>query len=95
MEVREEQLVHLKRLAEALTKNGLSTDLVDRGPKPYLDVAQANTPALNVQVECRQAGSGSWSFWWKPSQRSIGSVNDLALVVSRIAIVIRPVEAGE
>jgi hypothetical protein len=94
MEVREQQLAHLERLAEALTRNRLSARLVDERSKPYLKVANADTPTLNERVLCYQTGDSPWAFWW-PWEQPIGSVDDLELVVSRIALVLRSVEAGE
>ena len=92
MEARATQLVHLRRLSEELTKGGLAAELVSNGAKPYLKVANAQTLTLNERVLCQQNDHDSWCFWW-PCQQPIGSVDDLALVVSRIALVLRSVEA--
>jgi hypothetical protein len=43
-------------------------------------------------VLCQPADDGSWSFWW-PWNQPIGSVDDLELVVNRIALVLRSLEA--
>lgn len=91
MGIREQQLAYLKGLAEALTGNGLTAELAGTGAQPYLKVANADTPGLIKRVLCHQAGDGPWSFWWPP----IGSVDDLELVLSRIAVVVGSVEAGE
>ena len=90
---RTQQLAHLGKLAEELTGNGLSAELVGKISKPYLKVANADTPSLNERVLCQQGDDGHWIYEW-PWQQPIGSVDDLVLVVSRIALVLRSVEAG-
>jgi hypothetical protein len=92
MELRQQQLAHLGKLAEELTSNGLVAELVGKVSKPYLKVANADTPTLNERVLCQQCDDGSWSFWW-PWRQPIGSVDDLETVVGKITSVLRSVEA--
>jgi len=91
MEVRKQRLAHLECLAEKLTSNGFTAELASEISKPCLKVANASTPTLNERVLCERADNGSWSYWW-PWQQPIGSVEDLELVINRIAIVLRSVE---
>ena len=91
MEVREERLAHLERLAEKLTTSGFTAELASQISTPCLTVANARQPTLNERVLCERADNGSWSYWW-PWQQPIGSVEDLELVIDRIAIVLRSVE---
>jgi hypothetical protein len=88
---REEQLGHLERLADELKQRGFTTELVGAISKPYLRVANADTPSLNERVQCDRADDNSWVFWW-PWKQPIGSVDDLDSVVGKIAAVIRSVE---
>lgn len=90
MELREQQLAHLGKLAEELTSSGLHAELVGTVSKPYLKVANADTPTLNERVLCQQTDD-RWAYWW-PWKQPIGSVGDLVLVVNRIAMVLRSVE---
>jgi hypothetical protein len=94
MEPRDTSRVHLERLAEELNQRGFRTELVNKTVKPTLRVANAETPTLNERVLCYQAGDGSWSFWW-PWQQPIGSVDELAVVVGKIAEVLRSVEGDQ
>jgi hypothetical protein len=87
-------LTHLEQLAAKLTVNGLSAELVGKISKPYLNVALADAPNQTERVLCQQDDDGSWSYWW-PWEQSIGSVDDLDLVMSRIALVLRSVEAEQ
>jgi hypothetical protein len=91
---RETMLTHLEHLADKLTVNGLSAELVGTISKPYLNVALADTPNQYERVLCQQDGDGSWSYWW-PWEQSIGAVDDVDLVISRIALVLRSVEAEQ
>jgi hypothetical protein len=83
---------YLARLAENLTSNGVSVELADDVAKPYPKVATARAPSQDERVLCQQDSDGLWSFWW-PWQQLIGSVDDLDLVMSRIVMVLRSVEA--
>jgi hypothetical protein len=92
MEAREQCLTHLGQLADKLAGYGFTTELASKIAKPHLKVANATTPSLNERVLCQPADDGSWSFWW-PWNQPIGSVDDLELVVNRIALVLRSLEA--
>jgi hypothetical protein len=91
MAILDEQLAHLDRLAEALKQHGLAADLVGKGAKRFLQVANVDTPTLNERVQCQQLEDGSWVFWW-PWKQPIGPVDDLAAVAGKIAAVLRSVE---
>jgi hypothetical protein len=80
-------------LADELKHHGFRTELASNGPKPCLRVANAETSTLNERVLCRRADDGSWVFWW-PWKQPIGSVDDLAAVVGKIAAVLRSVEGA-
>jgi hypothetical protein len=92
MEARAQALTHLGQLADKLAGYGFTTELIGQISKPYLKVANAATPSLNERVRCQPDADGSWSFWW-PWNQPIGSVDDLELVVNRIALVLRSLEA--
>jgi hypothetical protein len=68
-------------------------ELVDKVSKPCLRVANAATPTLNERVLCHQADDDSWVFWW-PWRQPIGSVDDLPMVVSKVAEVLRSVQGA-
>jgi hypothetical protein len=93
MEVPEEQLAHLERLAAALHPQSCAAEIVRAATRPYLMVANAGIPTLNERVFCGLATDGSWVFLW-PWKQPIGSVDDLETVARKIAEVLRPV-AGE
>ena len=88
---REEQCSHLERLADELKRRGFATDLASQITKPHLVVANAETPSMHERVLCAQADDGAWVFWW-PWKQPIGSVDDLDVVVEKIAAVLRSVE---
>lgn len=90
MDEYEQAQEHLRRLAEALTTREFRTELVGTA-RPYLKVANPDTPQLNERVLCHQADDGSWCYWW-PWRQPIGSVDDLEEVVGKIAAVLRSVE---
>jgi hypothetical protein len=92
MEERTQRLAHLERLSEELTDRGFKTKLVGQISKPYLNVANAETPSLNERVQCQPADDGSWSYWW-PWKQPIGAVDDLETVAEKIAAVLRSVES--
>lgn len=92
METNSEKLTYLEQLRDALTNKGLSVQAVGSNtPKPYLKVANAETPSLNERVHCERADDGSWLFWW-PWRQPIGSVDDLESVTGKITAVLRSVE---
>ena len=93
-DVRKQRLTHLEQLAAVLKERGFSTRLVGQISKPYLNVANGDTPSLNERVQCEVADDGSWSFWW-PWKQPIGPVDDLEMVVEKIAAVLRSVETDE
>jgi hypothetical protein len=94
MELREQRLVHLDRLADELDKREFCAELTRAIAKPYLTVANAAQPQLNERVLCERADDGSWSFWW-PWQQPIGSVDDLETVIGKIGSVLRTVEEAD
>ena len=91
MTTRDEQLAHLERLSDELKRRGFETELTGKVSKPYLQVANADTPTLNERVLCYQADDDSWVFWWQWKQ-PIGSVDDSESVIGKIAAVLRSVE---
>jgi hypothetical protein len=92
MDERAQRLAHLGQLAGKLEGFGFTTELASQISKPYLKVANAATPSLNERVLCQPDADDHWSFWW-PWKQPIGSVDDLELVVNRIALVLRSLEA--
>ena len=86
----EERLAHLERLADELKRQGVRAEPVGGVSRPHLRVANVKTPTLNERVLCYQADDGSWVFWW-PWKQPIGSVDDLEMVVGKIAAVLRSV----
>jgi hypothetical protein len=90
---RDEQLTHLRRLAEVLIAEGFTTDVVVKTGKPYLQVANADTPTLTERVLCDEAPDASWVFWW-PWKQPIGSVDEPERVTEKIAAVLKSVEGA-
>ena len=90
---RDEQLAHLERLADELKHWSFVTELIGNVSKPYLRVANAETPTLNERVLCHQAADGAWIFRW-PWKQPIGSVDELDAVVDKIAAVLKSVEGA-
>jgi hypothetical protein len=90
---REQQLAYLERLADELKQRGFIAGLVGTASKPYLKVANADTPTLNERVQCHQADDDSWVYWW-PWNQPIGSVDDLESVTGKISAVLRSVEGA-
>ena len=88
-----EELTHLERLAAELTQHGLSAQVITKGRRLCVKVANPDTPQLNERVLCDRADDGSWCYWW-PWKQPIGSVDDLELVVGKIAAVLRSVGGG-
>jgi hypothetical protein len=88
-----EQLAHLERLADELKRQGFRTELASTVSKPFLRVANADTPSLNERVLRQRADDGSWVFWW-PWKQPIGSVDDLETVVGKIMAVLRSVDGA-
>lgn len=87
----DEQLVHLRCLAEELRNRGFASQLLDAARQPYIKVANPDSPELTERVLCRPAEDGSWCFWW-PWQQPIGSADDLAAVSRKIMTVLRSVQ---
>ena len=90
METDPAKLTYLEQLRDALTTKGFAVQLVSINTKPYLKVANAETPKLNERVHCEPAEDGSWYFWW-PWRQPIGSVDDLERVTGKVASVLRSV----
>jgi len=93
MEPRETMLAHLERLGNVLKQRGFTTELVIKPAKPYLQVANADTPTLNERVVCHRDSDTSWAYWW-PWKQPIGSVDDIESVVDKIAAVLKSVEGA-
>src|SRR5713101_2341053 len=89
---RETMRHHLARLAEKLTTNGVLAELVGDIAKPYLSVALADTPVQTERVLCQPTEADLWWYWW-PWNQPIGSVDDIDLVMSRIVLKLRSLEA--
>lgn len=90
----QEELTHLKRLGEALISQGFTAQLAGSNTtRPYLKVANGETPRLNGCVQAAQAADGSWCYWW-PWRQPIGAVDDLETVIGKIASVLRSVEGS-
>lgn len=83
---------HLGSLAAALRRRGLDARVVARSARPYVEVANTDTPALNERVLCGPADDQTLCFWW-PWRQPIGSVDDLDTVTSKIMAVLRSVES--
>ena len=86
-----EEVEYLGRLRAELNRHGLAAELVTKGKRSYLKVANMDTPKLNERVFCRPAEDHRVCFWW-PWRQPIGSVDDLDAVVGKIAAVLRSVE---
>jgi hypothetical protein len=82
----DEQLAHLRRLADELRDHGFETRLLDNASQLSIKVANPDTPELTERVVCRPAEDGSWCFWW-PWRQPIGSADDLAAVAQKITTV--------
>ena len=89
---RETMRGHLARLAEKLTRSGLLAELVDDSAQPYLNVSLSSAPGHAERVLCQPTEADSWWYWW-PWNQPIGSVDDIDLVMSRIALKLRSLEA--
>lgn len=87
-----EEVSHLGSLASALRGRGLDARVVARGARPYVRVANPDTPELNERVLCYPADDQNLYFWW-PWRQPIGSVDDLETVVGKITAVLRSVES--
>jgi hypothetical protein len=88
---RDEKLAHLQRLADELSKCGLTAELGGGIKHPSLRATNPDIPQLSERVLCDRAEDGSWCYWW-PWRQPIGSVDDVELVVAKIAAVLRSVE---
>jgi hypothetical protein len=91
VETHQEKLTHLQRLANELTRQGISAQVVTGHARPYLKAANADTPSLNERVLCEQANDNSWMYWW-PWRQPIGPADDLETASSKIATVLRTVD---
>jgi len=89
----DEQLAHLRRLADELGRRGLTAELGGGSHSPSLRAANPQVPRLTERVLCAQARDGSWCYWW-PWGQPIGPVQDVAQAVTKIAAVLRSVEGG-
>jgi hypothetical protein len=91
MEPSEEQLIHLRRLAEELAGRDFTAEVSGPAGSPYLKVTNPGHPRLSERVLCRPAPDGTWCFWW-PWRQPIGAVDDVATVIQKITTVLRSVE---
>jgi hypothetical protein len=91
MEQREEQLGHLQRLADELSRRRFQAVVVTRDARPYVRVTNPESTDLTECVLCQRADDGTWCFWW-PWRQPIGSVDDVETVVTKIMAVLRSVE---
>jgi hypothetical protein len=90
---RDEQLAHLRRLADELGRRGFTAELGGRARQPSLRAANPDTPQLTERVLCERSGDGSWCYWW-PWRQPIGPVDDVELVAGKITAVLRSVGEG-
>lgn len=86
-----EEIAHLERLRAELNRHGLDAQLVTKGKRACLMVANADIPEINERVLCQSAEDHAACFWW-PWQQPIGSVDDLDAVAGKIAVVLRTVQ---
>jgi len=91
MQPRSEEVEHLERLRAELNRHGLDAQLVTKGKRSHLKVANADTPEINERVFCQLAEDHTACFWW-PWRQPIGAVDDLDAVVGKIAAVLRSVQ---
>jgi hypothetical protein len=89
----DEQLTHLRSLADELSSRGFAVQLLGPASQPSLKVTNPDTRELAERVLCHPAEDGSWCFWW-PWQQPIGSAEDLAAVSGKIMTVLRSVEGA-
>ena len=87
----DEQLAHLRTLAEQLSNRGFATQLHNNASQLSIKVANPDSPELNERILCQRAEDGSWYFCW-PWQQPIGSADDLAIVTLKITTVLRSVQ---
>jgi hypothetical protein len=88
-----EQLTHLRRLADELSSRGLTARLLATGRRPSVKVTNPDNEQLSERVLCQRAADDSWCFWWS-WQQPIGSADELELVSGKIVTVLRSVEGG-
>jgi hypothetical protein len=86
-----QQLVHLRSLAEELRTRGFVTELLENTSRPSVRVANPDSPDLTERILCGPGRDGSWCFWW-PWQQPIGSADDLANIAEKITTVLRSVQ---
>jgi hypothetical protein len=89
----DQQLAHLRCLAEELGNRGFQSRLLDTARPPAIKVANPDSPQLTERVLCAPAEDGSWCFWW-PSRQPIGSADDLGTVAQKITTVLRSVQGS-
>jgi hypothetical protein len=88
----EEQLAHLRGLADELHGLDLRAELRGTTGSPYLKVVNPGSATLNERVLCHKAPDGLWHFAW-PWQQPIGGTDDLPRVAAKVAAVLRTVES--
>jgi hypothetical protein len=83
---------HIGELAQKLTSNGLLAELAGDIARPCLTVALRSAPAQSERVLCQPDDAGWWWFW-RVSGQPIGAVDDPELVIDRITVMLRSLEA--
>jgi hypothetical protein len=89
----EEQLAHLQRLADELTSQGFTAELLSGEREPSVRATNPDSAQFSEQVLCQRADDGSWGFWW-PWKQPIGSTRDPASAAATIITVLRSVEGA-
>jgi hypothetical protein len=87
----DQQLAHLRHLADELHHHGFAIQLPDNTTQPSIKVTNPDSPELTERILCRPAEDGSWCFWW-PWQQPIGPADDLANVALKITTALRSVQ---
>jgi hypothetical protein len=89
----DEQLAHLRRLADELGQHGLAAELGGGTSRGSLWAANPEVPGLAERVLCAQAADGNWWYWW-PWGQPIGPVRDMPQAVAKITAVLRSGTGG-
>ncbi|GAB3959153.1 hypothetical protein GCM10029978_005610 [Actinoallomurus acanthiterrae] len=80
---------YLRALGARLRAFGWQEELALRqGGSPYLCVINPAAPVLNEEITAAPTVPGLWWFWWSWGER-IACVENLDLVIARIATVLR------
>ncbi|GAA4619692.1 hypothetical protein GCM10023196_000700 [Actinoallomurus vinaceus] len=80
---------YLRTLGARLRAFGWQEELtLPQGGSPYLCVINPTAPVLNEEITAAPTVPGLWWFWWSWGER-IACVENLDLVIARIATVLR------